>query len=788
MPIAVKSGSPVITSQRPSGDFTDFVLASHAIDDILVALVWNSRTVDASSDTIFTLTSGWSAVKATFQVENGSHDLIFRAFTKKAASASETDPLFETEGTALHTWVGIAYTLTGAADPIQIVQNEASDITANADATLPSVTVNEDGSLVILSAFLSNDRIGSGTPPTGFTLRNQSEPEAQVSVCVADDILNSFSGAEWVDAWAGGLGGTTEGGISISVEPDASGALTASGTPSIDEITASGTSTQTYKASGTVSIAEVTASGVSKIIKKATGAAVAAAVVASGVSSFSLDASGSPSIEEITASGVSKIFKKSDGTPGISEITASGQSTQTLKPSGTPSLLEVEAVGVSDIIKKASGTPSLDGITASGVATLAGGLTASGSPSIDEILAAGSAKIIKEASGALTLEEILATGVVDQIQKPSGALSIETISASGVSKIIKKSSGALTLDEITASGVSGLGGILTASGNPSIDEITAVGTVIQTQKLSGAPSIEEIVASGVATKVSAVNSASGAPSIVAITASGISTLSVPPSPPLPTPTTNYSGKVALDLARPGDIRDPATDRAILYLHDAVEQLSLSLVTKHDELPDVTPDQHHKQVHNLHGEDHEDVAPTEKLVTGSVLTYVKVTDGGDDKFVALDVFVQKGYGGIRQTGTPSLSDMGASFQIVPANAELIATPLNVTQDHANDGIKFNKAGVWSTNVIISLSHNEDNAGRTFEIQLYNATDSVEIGAISVPVARNQPGTFISTTFMSEISASAKDDLLQIRIGNGDTFTSVVLKAYQFSANHISGFVG
>jgi len=521
------------------------------------------------------------------------------------------------------------------------------------------------------------------------------------------------------------------------------GTLTASGTPILAEITAVGTVIQTQVASGGPSIASPTASGISTIIKKATGTVVVAAVVASGVSGLgNLTSDGTPNIEEITATGVSKIIKKSDGTVTLAEIIAAG---------------------VASFAQDSSGTPNISEIIASGIAT-----------------------IFKKGSGALVIEEITALGVVDQIQKPSGAPSIEVVSASGVSKIIKKATGAVTLAEIEASGLAGLAGTLSSSGNPSIEEITAAGTVIQTQKLSGALSVEEIIASGVSTIVSAVNPASGTPSIVAIKASGVSALNVIPST---TPTTRYEGGIDLDLARPGDIEDPATDRAIDFLHDAVEKLAQDVPTAHDNLNDITPNQHHNQVHGLYGEDHEDVSTTEELETGSVLTYIAQAEGGNSKFEAKNVFVSRGYGGIENTSGPSLSDLGAGWQVVPADAILITTPAGVTQDHANDAIALDSKGIWNVGILISLTHNESNAGRTFDIQIYNSTDAVELGVIPVPIGRNQPGTLISLNLIVEIPAtSIEGDLIQLRIGNGDTVTSVVLVAYQFSATHISEFIG
>lgn len=597
----------------------------------------------------------------------------------------------------------------------------------------------------------------------------------------------------------------------VSIIKKSDGSLT------LEEITAAGISTQTLKPSGTPSIDEVTASGISGFLRDSVGGITLPEVTASGVSTTQGEVtsvgtpiieeiiatgsiiqrqflSGTPSIDTILAAGIATIIKTSSGIPILEEILAAGVVTQTLKPSGAISLLEIEASGISTIPSKANGTPSIEEVIASGVSILApkvylnttqtlsgatelpvtaynlagtsitfndpigapigalflgvenrnnggvgwiavtvnavGALTSNGTPSIEVITANGSVTIVKRSTGTLLIDEIIASGVVDQIQKPSGTPSIEVVSASGVSRIINKSSGAVTLPEVEASGIAGLAEPLLASGNPSIEEIIAAGTVIQTQKVTGAVLIAEITATGISTAQGELQPASGTPSIAEIKASGISTNAIEP---VITPTTSYSGKIDLDLARPGDIEDPATDRAIVFLHDAVEQLSLSVL---DEIEAIT----------------------------------------------------KGYGGIEQTGTPGISNLGAGFQVVPANAGLITTPIKVIQDFANDGIIVEKSGVWSVSILISLSHNEDISSRSFEVQLYNDTDAVELSSIPVPIARNQPGTFVDFTFIVEIPESAENNLLQIRIGNGSTVTSVVLEAYRFSVNHISEFKG
>lgn len=292
------------------------------------------------------------------------------------------------------------------------------------------------------------------------------------------------------------------------------------------------------------------------------------------------------------------------------------------------------------------------------------------------------------------------------------------------------------------------------------------------------------------------------------------TVTEPPAVPDAVPTVTYSGKVALDLALPGDIKDPAVDRAILFLHDAVELLSQEVATVIGELKDIKTtetiqqdqvlfydetvggwrNKYINQRHLLYGEDvagvnqHEDVDYAEALVTGSVLTYVTAADGGSNKFISVPTFVSRGYGGIKQTGTPGISDLGAGFQVVPANTTLIIIPADVTQDQANDGIRIEKAGVWSIDAIISLSHNSNGANRNIEAQLYNDTKAVEIETVTVPIKLLTTGTLIPLTFMIEVPEVNEDDLLQIRIGNIDTVTTVVLETYQFSANRISKFVG
>jgi hypothetical protein len=205
------------------------------------------------------------------------------------------------------------------------------------------------------------------------------------------------------------------------------------------------------------------------------------------------------------------------------------------------------------------------------------------------------------------------------------------------------------------------------------------------------------------------------------------------------------------------------------------------ITDHDNLNGLTPDNHHNQVHLLYGPDHSDVDTTHPLVAGSALVH----DGTN--WIGLPVFPTIGYGGIRldtPTGMPSL---GIGFEVIPADAAVVTSPVTVTQDFGNNGIRFGQEGVWNLSVNFSIEHNESNSGRQFSVQIYNATEATGTAGVIVPVARNQPGTYFSATLMVEVSNADIGDLYQIRVGGGDIITGVLVESYQLSVTHISQFV-
>jgi hypothetical protein len=209
------------------------------------------------------------------------------------------------------------------------------------------------------------------------------------------------------------------------------------------------------------------------------------------------------------------------------------------------------------------------------------------------------------------------------------------------------------------------------------------------------------------------------------------------------------------------------------------------VTDHADLTNVTPNQHHNQTHTLYGADHSDVDTTDTPVAGDVLMF----DGAKwGPFNSLAAFVSAGYGGVVQSVSVGISDMGAGYQTLPADTVALTTPENVVQDVSGNGLRFSEAGIWHIDVSFSVSHDELNAGRAFEARLYNATDVVAAEGVPIGVGRNQGVTNFSTGLIVEITPEAINDLFTMQIGGGDTFSSVTLEGYRFSTHHVSEYQG
>jgi hypothetical protein len=146
---------------------------------------------------------------------------------------------------------------------------------------------------------------------------------------------------------------------------------------------------------------------------------------------------------------------------------------------------------------------------------------------------------------------------------------------------------------------------------------------------------------------------------------------------------------------------------------------------------------------------------------------------------LRTFSEVGYGGVSQNAVVALPDINAIPQVIPADTESVFSPVHVTQDIANDGIKFERAGVWLFSVTFSLAHDGVNAGRRMLVDTYATEEATVLGQTLISVGRNQEGTNFSTTALVQIPPAAVGEVIVVRLSSpADTFATVTLTDYTF----------
>jgi len=145
----------------------------------------------------------------------------------------------------------------------------------------------------------------------------------------------------------------------------------------------------------------------------------------------------------------------------------------------------------------------------------------------------------------------------------------------------------------------------------------------------------------------------------------------------------------------------------------------------------------------------------------------------------------GYGGIRKAGTdvPG-NDLGAGWDTLSYlyDSDLTATPRGVVQDNANGTLALNQAGLWTINIVISMTHNELNQGRSIEARILNQTTGIGGNGVVAAIGRNTPGTNIFLSFMVDVTSVGDDFILQI--GNGSTVSAIIYNSALLQASHVS----
>ena len=160
--------------------------------------------------------------------------------------------------------------------------------------------------------------------------------------------------------------------------------------------------------------------------------------------------------------------------------------------------------------------------------------------------------------------------------------------------------------------------------------------------------------------------------------------------------------------------------------------------------------------------------------------------------AVALFTAAAYGGIQLlTPDATFPDIGVTWETVRYDTGSLTTPRGVTQDFANNGLRFEVSGVFLLTLGVTFGFTETQAGRNIQIRIYNATTATGGQATLIAIGRNQDGLNFSTAILTEISDLQIGDLIQIQVSAltaGDTLSNVTEVSASFNANSVSEYRG
>ena len=172
-------------------------------------------------------------------------------------------------------------------------------------------------------------------------------------------------------------------------------------------------------------------------------------------------------------------------------------------------------------------------------------------------------------------------------------------------------------------------------------------------------------------------------------------------------------------------------------------------------------------------------PTTDPASASSEDWDLMSESGYDRVLA-------GYGGVG-LDTPTAITIDTGWKTIPADKVIYTTPVNVTQDVANDGVAPEIPGPWLVTGYLSISHDTSIPSRELFIRLYNVTQASPGPVTTFYVGRNQDGTNVSFAVPSE--SSVVDDLVVVQIGGTSSiFTGATVDDYNFAITHIASTGG
>jgi len=177
----------------------------------------------------------------------------------------------------------------------------------------------------------------------------------------------------------------------------------------------------------------------------------------------------------------------------------------------------------------------------------------------------------------------------------------------------------------------------------------------------------------------------------------------------------------------------------------------------------------------------------QLIPPDILT-VGFWGYADDEWVYLgaDKSVTAAYGGVRIATPWAAANIGATWQTVAFDTEMLTIPRGIIQDVVNEGLGLQIAGVYNFSANLDIKHNEVNAGRVLQVRLHNPTTGLSGLVINFGTGRNTSHTNVSIGgVLLELLSTETGNVLQIQISSAaDSYTAVSVETGFMSATMVS----
>ncbi len=150
-----------------------------------------------------------------------------------------------------------------------------------------------------------------------------------------------------------------------------------------------------------------------------------------------------------------------------------------------------------------------------------------------------------------------------------------------------------------------------------------------------------------------------------------------------------------------------------------------------------------------------------------------------------------YGAMSTSVTSGIYALGAGWTQYTDFDTVNVTPKGTTFNTTTDSFQINANGIYIFYFGFSFDHDESNQGRTFDLRLFNNTDSVAVGQpITIGVGRNTPATNFSFSTMFETTEAIEDDDLIVQLGNGSSITGTFddFEVGVYSVGELQGTAG